>query len=106
MSATKPQTRAEQFLIEESESLSQLLYNKPFSALDEARQQLMMKSAKRALRDRIFYEPQPGTCFHCGRETALSHQIQCWHCHEGTQSTAKERWLEKNNHLHPSEVRL
>ena len=49
MSATKPQTKAEQFLIEESESLSQLLYNKPFADLDEARQQLMMKPKSSAM---------------------------------------------------------
>ena len=82
MSATNPQSKAEQFLIEESESLSQLLYNKSFNELDEARQQLMMKSAKRALKDRIFYEPQPGECFSCGRET-VQDSYQCWSCHEG-----------------------
>ena len=105
MSATKQQTQIEQFIIEESESLSQLLYDKPFAALDEVRQARVLASAKRALKDRIFYEPQPGECFSCGKAIDRN-QIQCQRCHEGTQSTAKERWLEKNNHLHPSEVRL
>jgi hypothetical protein len=105
MSATRPQTRAEQFLTEESESLSQLLYSKPYVALDEVRQQRVLASAKRALKDRIFYEPPPGECFNCGRVIS-ENQVQCWHCHESTHPTAKERWLEKNNRLHPSEVLL
>ena len=93
MSATRPQTRAEQFLIEESESFSQILYNRPFAALDEVRQARIMGSARRALKDRIFYEPQPGECFSCGRETVNS-QIQCWYCHESTHPTQKQLWLE------------
>ena len=105
MSATKPQTREEQFLIEESESLSQILYNKSFNELDEVRQARITASAKRALKDQIFYEPQPGECFNCHRVLSPD-QIQCWHCHEGTHPTDRERWLEKSIHLNPSEVLL
>ena len=106
MSATRPLTQIEQFLIEKSESLSQLLHGKSFADLDEVRQARIMGSARKALKDTIFYEPQPGTCFNCGRATTMSHQFQCWRCHEGTHPTDREVWLEKNNRLHPSEVRL
>ena len=65
MSVTKPQSKIEQFLAE-----------------DEARHELMMASARKALRTKSLYEPNLGRCFNCGRETSLKQQIQCWHCPE------------------------
>jgi hypothetical protein len=57
MIATKLQSKAEQFLIEKPESLSQLLYNKPFADLDEVRQARILGSARKALKNTVFYEP-------------------------------------------------
>src|SRR5262245_41076244 len=106
MSATQRQTEIEKYLKESAESLSLALYDKPFAELDEKRRQVAMRGAYSQLKNTVLYEPQPGECFNCGRATTLSHQIQCWHCHESTHPTGRELWLEKNNRLHPSEVLL
>ena len=95
MTATKPQSKIEQFLAEESESLSQLLYNKPFSELDEVRQARIKGSARKALKNQIFYEPQKGECFSCGQET-VQDSYQCWHCHESRTPSPKQAWLESH----------
>jgi hypothetical protein len=98
MSATQTQTTIEILLLDEAESLSQILYNKPYADLDEQRQVLMMTGARKFLRTRMSF---PGQCCDCGA-TIDEDKYQCRPCHEGmTQSEwtryhrkgAQEGWL-------------
>jgi hypothetical protein len=98
MSATQPQPTIEILLLKEAQSLSQLLYGKPYTELDEQRQALMMTGARRFLRTRMSF---PGECCDCGA-TIDEDRYQCRPCHEGlTQSewmmyhrkAAYEGWL-------------
>ncbi len=53
MSATQTQTTIENLMLNQAESLSQILYNKPYAELEEERQKLMMIGAKKFLRTRM-----------------------------------------------------
>jgi hypothetical protein len=79
MSATQTQTTIEVLLLNEAESLSQILYNKPYAELDEERQKLMMTGARKFLRTRMSF---PGECCDCGA-TIDEDKVQCRSCHEG-----------------------
>src|SRR5687767_8662093 len=77
--ATQAHTTIQDLLINEAESLSQILYNKPYAELDEARQALMMTGARKFLRTRMSF---PGECCDCGA-TIDEEKVQCRSCHEG-----------------------
>ena len=79
MSATQTQTTIEVLLSNEAESLSQILYNKPYAELDEVRQKLMMTGARKFLRTRMSF---PGECCDCGARIDED-KYQCRACHEG-----------------------
>jgi hypothetical protein len=79
MSATQTQTTIEILLLKEAESLSQLLYGKPYTELDEERQSLMMTGARKFLRTRMSF---PGECCDCGARIDED-KCQCRSCHEG-----------------------
>src|SRR5262245_20671881 len=104
MSATKPLSRIEQFLIAYAESRSLAVYNQPFNSLDEERQQRMMAAARKALKNTVLYEPQPGECFSCGKAISRN-QAQCWYCHESTHPTPRQLWQSVYaDYVHASEV--
>jgi hypothetical protein len=79
MSATQTQTTIEVLLLKEAESLSQILYNKPYTELDDQRQALMMTGARRYLRTRMSF---PGECCDCDARIDED-KYQCRPCHEG-----------------------
>ena len=88
MSATQTQTTIEVLLLNEAESLSQILYNKPYAELDEDRQKLMMTGARKFLRTRMSFL---GECCDCGTQIDED-KVQCRKCHEGL-TPRTERWL-------------
>jgi len=92
MSTTQRQTEIEKYLKESAECTSQALYNKPFAELDEERRRKVMAGAYRELKNTVLYDPQPGTCFSCGRGTTFKREYQCWRCHEGVMPSQKQLW--------------
>lgn len=80
MSQQSIQIQFENPLLREAESLSQLLYNKPYAELDENRQEIMRRSARALLREKCT-DVQPGYCFDCGKPLSDG-KTECRSCHD------------------------
>ncbi len=80
MSQQSTQIQFENPILREAESLSQLLYGKPYSELDEKRQETIRRSALALLREKC--EPRPGYCFQCGAKLMSETSMECGACHE------------------------
>jgi hypothetical protein len=93
MSATQPEI--DNSLLREAESLSQLLYNKPYAELDEKRQEIMRRSARALLREKCT-DVQPGYCFQCGDKLLREDSSECRKCHDPVDSVGQyyfnRRW--------------
>ncbi len=76
--ATQPQI--DNPLLREAESLSQLLYGKPYVELDEKRQELMQRSASALLREKCT-EVEQGICYSCKKPVPFE-MTECRRCHD------------------------
>jgi hypothetical protein len=78
---SQAQSQIDNPLLREADTLSQLLYGKPYAELDEKRQETMRRSARALLREKCT-EPQPGYCFQCGDKLMRQDATECRKCHD------------------------
>jgi hypothetical protein len=74
------QSQIDNPLLREADTLSQLLYGKPYAELDEKRQETMRRSARALLREKCS-DVQPSVCNGCGKALPFE-KIECRRCHD------------------------
>jgi hypothetical protein len=88
MSQQSTQIQFENPILREADTLSQLLYNKPYAELDEKRQETMLRSAHALPREKCT-DGQPGYCFQCGDKLMREDSAECRKCHDPIDSVGQ-----------------